>query len=139
VTLSRILNCLLIYNVAVAYQHWRICRIALATSRLESGAHHAPSTQDEIAFERQVAEWLKEMMAVARGNPHAVSAPSIAAHALHRFAGRLREPSEQSDILVFLEEVDDLGWSTDSTQQRLRLEWGWLPREDTENSIRGLI
>tara|TARA_R110002003_G_scaffold124_3_gene11188 strand:- start:14565 stop:14984 length:420 start_codon:yes stop_codon:yes gene_type:complete len=139
VTLRSLLNRLLRYNAADAHQHLRICRIALAVSKPDTGAHHAQGSESENASERQIAEWLTEMIGVARSNPHAVSAPSVAAHAMHSYAGRMREPLEQSNVMQFLEEVDNMGWSTEITRQWLRLEWGWVLREEPERSIEGLM
>jgi hypothetical protein len=78
-----------------------------------------------------ITKWLKEMVAVARCNPHTVqTSTSIAAHTIHKFAGCLRNPMDQSDIMGFLEEVDVTGWSTDLTRRWLKVQWGW-PLQDS--------
>ena len=117
---------------ADAHQHLRICRIALAMSHpdTESTRNH----ESENAREIEVAGWLKEMVAVARCNPHAVSAPSIAAHAMHKFAVGLRDPLDQRNVMEFLEEVEVMGWSTDLTRRWLRVQWGWLMQDNAEHS-----
>ena len=84
--------------------------------------------------EAETARWLKEMIAVARYNAHAVSAPSIAAHAMHKFAVTLRDPIDQSNVMEFLEEVEVMGWPTDLTRRWLKARWGWLVRDNAEYS-----
>jgi hypothetical protein len=81
--------------------------------------------------EQDIATWLKEMMAVARCNPHATSAPYLAANAMHMFAVNLRDPQTQCHVMDFLEEVEIVsGWPTEMTRQWLRVEWGWSAQGD---------
>jgi hypothetical protein len=89
----------------------------------------------EHAQETEVAKWLKEMVAISRCNPHAVQATSsIAAHAMHKFAVCLRDPTDQSSIMEFLEEVDLMGYSTEPTRRWLKVQWGWLMQDNVEYS-----
>lgn len=79
--------------------------------------------------------WLKEMMAVARCNPHASTTPYLAAHAMHKFAVVLEDPQDQRNVIDFLEEVEVMSfWPTEATRQWLRKEWGWPIRDSAEHS-----
>lgn len=85
--------------------------------------------------EPEVTMWLKEMMAVARCNPHASTTPYLAAHAMHKFAVVLEDPQDQRNVIDFLEEVEVMSfWPTEATRQWLRKEWGWPIRDSAEHS-----
>jgi hypothetical protein len=122
----------LIYIAANAHQHLRICRIALAMT--DPNANNSHMFDLGGSREPEVSLWLKEMMAVARCNPHASTAP-IAAHAMHSFAVILRDPQDQSNVIDFLIEVETvLGWPTEATRHWLRAEWGWPTQDIAEHS-----
>jgi hypothetical protein len=85
--------------------------------------------------EAEVTKFLKEMVAVARCNPHATTTPFIAAHAMHRFAVYLNDSQNQSSIMEFLEEVEVIsGWPTELTRHWLREEWAWSREDRAEHS-----
>jgi hypothetical protein len=118
---------------ADAHQHLRICRIALAMSNPEATNSHMPEYAK--TREQNVTMWLKEMMAVARCNPHAISTPYIAANSMHKFAVSLRNLHDQGHVMEFLEEVEFVSrWPTGKTRQWLRVEWGWPAQDDAEYS-----
>jgi hypothetical protein len=107
--------------------------MALLLSCPEPSGNSAFEIEDTRGAE--VARWLKEMVAVARCNPHATTTPFIAAHAMHQFAVYLRDPQDQSSIMDFLEEVEIVsGWPTELTRQCLRVEWGWSTQDNAEQS-----
>ncbi|KAF1849119.1 uncharacterized protein K460DRAFT_375833 [Cucurbitaria berberidis CBS 394.84] len=82
---------------ADAHQHLRICRMALATNSPEV-EHDEVQLADVTAPTRKaVLKGLIEMMAIARCNAHAMSAPLIAAHAIHKFAVQLRWSGSESN------------------------------------------
>lgn len=120
-------------HTADAHQHLRICRITLAMN----DPHTSSSQMLEVGDSRKpdITRWLKEMMAVARCNPHACNTPCIAAHAMHKFAVNLRDPRDQSSVMDFLEEVEAVsGWPTEVTRQCLRVEWAWSIHDNAEQS-----
>jgi hypothetical protein len=85
--------------------------------------------------EAEITRWLKEMVAVARCNPHATTTPFIAAHAMHRFAVYINNSQDQNSIMEFLEEVEMVsGWPTELTRHWLREEWGWPTQDYAEHS-----
>ncbi|CAO2653858.1 Nn.00g105910.m01.CDS01 [Neocucurbitaria sp. VM-36] len=112
-----------------ANQHLRICRIALATSFIEANreTEHTTVQTGYVAkcARKDVLKGLKEMMAIARCNTHAISASSIAAHAIHKFAGVLQEDLDQHKTIEFLEEVNTMGRPTVSSMEWLRGQWCW--------------
>jgi hypothetical protein len=120
-------------HTADAHQHLRICRIALALN----DPHASSGQMLELGDLREpdITRWLKEMVAVARCNPHACTTPYIAAHAMHKFAVNLKDPQDQSSVMDFLEEVESVsGWPTEVTRQCLRVEWAWPILENAEQS-----
>jgi hypothetical protein len=104
-------------------------------SRRASDLEGGMNIEAECSREVEIARWLKEMVAVARCNPHAVSAPYIAAHAIHRFAVELQDPIDQSSVVDFLEEVGVMGWPTDLTRRWLGIQWGWLGEYSNEDFL----
>jgi hypothetical protein len=118
---------------AHAYQHLRLCRIVLALSDPEAN-YNLPSTENEARNEVEVVNCLTEMIAVARSNPHAITCLPIAAHATHKFGVALRSQLDQCTVLDFLEEAEVWGWSTESTRNWLRMEWGWPMQDNAEHS-----
>jgi hypothetical protein len=120
---------LLTIPAADAHQHLRICRISLAISN--PGATTSQMFESGETREQDIATWLKEMMSVARCNPHATAAPYLAANAMHMFAVNLRDVQTQGHVMEFLEEVEIVsGWPTEGTRQWLRVEWGWPALDD---------
>jgi hypothetical protein len=107
--------------------------MALAMSNSE--AKNSGMLEYHETKEQDIATWLKEMMAVARCNPHATSAPYLAANAMHIFAVILIDQKDQGHVMEFLDEVELVsGWPTGLTRQRLRVEWGWPAQDDAEYS-----
>ncbi|KAL5120834.1 hypothetical protein ACEQ8H_001315 [Pleosporales sp. CAS-2024a] len=122
---------------ADAHQYLCICRIALAVTDPRVGSRHLYHhvRRRPIGDAQDITVWLKEIMAVARCNPHASTTPYLAAHAMHKFAVVLRHFHDQNNVMNFLEEVDMIrGWPTAATRQWLRMEWAWpTMQEDNGN------
>jgi hypothetical protein len=82
----------------------------------------------EVGDEREseLTVFLKEIMAVARCNPHAGMAPYLAANAMHKYAVNIKDPQDRIDVMEFLEEVETMsGWPTALTREWLSMEWAW--------------
>jgi hypothetical protein len=110
-----------------------MCHIALTMSSFEARGTHMLEYGE--TREQDIATWLKEIVAVARCNPHATSARYLAANAMHMFAVSLRDLQDQCQVMEFLEQVELVsGWPTEPTRQWLRVEWGWPAPSDTEYS-----
>ena len=83
----------------------------------------------------EVTRLLKETIGVARCNPHAGTTPLFATTAAHKFARNVSDPRDQTAIMEYLEEVENLsGWPTDVTRDQLRMDWVWLSHLSTDNS-----
>jgi hypothetical protein len=96
---------------ADAHQHFRICRVTLALNEpsIESGQFEAGT--ERVA---EVIMWLKEIIAVARCNPHAGTTPYLAANVMHKFAVIMSDLRDQNTVMEFLEEVEVVsGWPTE--------------------------
>jgi hypothetical protein len=67
---------------------------------------------------------LKEIVAVARCNPHAGMTPYLAANAMHKYAVNIKDSQDRIAVVSFLEDVETVsGWPTGMTRDRLRKEW----------------
>jgi hypothetical protein len=111
--------------LADANQHLRICRLALAASRLDlenTGIHGdmvVASIQDEVL------RGLKEIVAIARCNTHCITAPWKAAHAVHKFAVLVSDETARFKMIEFLEEVNAMGMPTAVSIEYLVEQWNW--------------
>ena len=94
---------------ADANQHLRICRLALASTSIQTA----------------VLINLKEMIAIAHCNTHCISAPWKAAHAVHKYAPVLTEDTDRKEMVEFLEEVIAMGMPTGASIESLKERWGW--------------
>lgn len=83
----------------------------------------AQRTELQTSAHNQVLGGLKGMVAVARCNKHAMSTPSITAHAIHKFAVALHDEFDRCKMIEFLEEVNSTGWPTADTIGALRETW----------------
>jgi hypothetical protein len=93
--------------------------LALSFDEVKYG--FSPSAETD---EGEVVTCLREMVAVARSNPHAITCTPLAAHAMHKFSVALTNPLDRCTVLDFLGEVEAWGWSTETTGSWLRAKWG---------------
>jgi hypothetical protein len=76
--------------------------------------------------EAELTMCLKEIVAVARCNPHAGMTPYLAANAMHKYAVNIKDTQDRIAVMSFLEDVETVsGWPTGLTRDRLRTEWAW--------------
>lgn len=118
---------------ADAHQHLNICRIVLAMNRPDSMDNEMLAIGPTKALE--ITMLLKEIVAVARCNPHAGTTPYLAANAVHNFAINVRDAHDRVAIMEYLEEAENgSGWPTDATRQLLRAHWTWPRQDNAEHS-----
>lgn len=100
----------------------------------EPGCSRLREKEIETCKAAQLAKWLMEMVAVARSNPHVTTTSFIAAHTMHKFAVGLQNQVDKNHVMEFLEEVEGLGWATESTRRWLRADWGLQMQDIAEHN-----
>ena len=68
---------------------------------------------------------LKEIVAIARCNPHCILASWKAAHAVHKFGVLLIDETARFKMIEFLEEVNAMGMPTAASIEYLAEQWNW--------------
>ncbi|KAF1938728.1 hypothetical protein EJ02DRAFT_353871 [Clathrospora elynae] len=110
---------------ADANQHLQMCRIALTVNYPDAEIQDTNRVGIAASMRDEVLRNLKGIVAIARCNPHAISVPWNAAHAVHKFAAVLQDDLDQCKMIEFLEEVNAMGWPTAASMEHLREQWRW--------------
>ena len=99
--------------------------MALAVSHLDTATSGNQGDAVIASVQNEVLRGLKEIVGIARCNPHCILTPWKAAHAVHKFGVLLVDEIARYKMIEFLEEVNAMGMPTAATIEYLAEQWNW--------------